>query len=205
MKARSAHAGFLPGGFSVIELAITLAVLSLLVLLAMPSYRVWIANSRVRSTSESIQNGLRLARNQAITLAQPVRFELPADGSAGWILCVPNGGGICDGLSARCEGSTRSGCLLQRYVDTSTRGVTLATAPADSSSLTTPLTGVNVRGVTFDVFGRADTGAAALGRVDVSSAIEGTRRLVDVIRANGAVRQCDADLRSGTDTPEGCG
>lgn len=193
-------------GFTLIELATTLAVLALLIVLAMPSYRVWIANSRVRSTSESIQNGLRLARNQAVDLAQRVRFELPADKTANWTVCVPGtASGACDGLSTVCLGTTRTGCVLQRFVDASAaRGVTLATSPGNGGSLGTPLSSLSVRGVTFDPFGRAGTGAGELGRVDVYSTIEGTRRLIDLIGANGAVRQCDADLPASADTPEGC-
>ena len=201
MNARVARAGF-----TLIELATALAVLALLIVLAMPSYRVWIANSRVRSSSESIQNGLRLARNQAVDLAQRVRFELPADKTANWTVCVPGtASGPCDGLSRMCQGTIRTGCIVQRFVDASAaRGVTLATGPGGSGSLAAPLSNLTVRGVTFDPFGRAGTGAGELGRVDVYSTIAGTRRLIDLISANGAVRQCDANLRAGVDTPEGC-
>ena len=201
MNARAARAGF-----TLIELVTALAVLALLIVLAMPSYRVWIANSRVRSTSESIQNGLRLARNQAVDMAQRVRFELPADKTANWTVCVPGtASGPCDGLSTMCQGTTRTNCVLQRFVDASAaRGVTLASSPGIGGSLAAPLSSLSVRGVTFDAFGRAGTGAADLGRVDVYSTIEGTRRLIDLISANGAVRQCDANLRAGADTPEGC-
>jgi type IV fimbrial biogenesis protein FimT len=200
VNARTARAGF-----TLIELAVALMILTLLIVLATPSYRTWIANSRVRSTSESIQNGLRLARNQAVDRAQRVRFELPTDATANWMVCVPaTASGACDGLSALCD-TTRTGCLLQQFVDASAvRAVTLATSPGSGGSLAAPLSGFGVRGVTFDPFGRADTGTTALGRVDVYSTIEGTRRLIDLISANGSVRQCDANLRGSADTPEGC-
>lgn len=201
MNGRATHAGF-----TLIEIMVSLAVLAVLVMLAMPSYRVWIANSRVRSTSESIQNGLRLARNQAVDLAQPVRFELPADASANWTVCVPaNANGACDSSASACRDGTRTHCVLQRFVNAAgAQGVTLATSPGNGGSLSTPLSKLTVRGVTFDAFGRAGTGVDTLGRVDVYSAVVGTRRLIDLISANGAVRQCDAQLAASAETPEGC-
>jgi len=44
-----------------IEVAVTLAVLGLLMASAMPSMSAWMANARIRNTAESIQEGLRRA------------------------------------------------------------------------------------------------------------------------------------------------
>ena len=49
-----------------IELCIGLAVLAMLIAFAVPGMRGWLLNSQLRSTAESIQNGLQLARSEAV-------------------------------------------------------------------------------------------------------------------------------------------
>jgi len=194
-------------GFTLIELMIGLAVLGILVVLAMPSYQHWVANSRVRATSESIQQGLRLARNQAVDLAQWVRFELVAANRADWTVCVPNNASDgCTGYSDACDAERRSGCVIQRYVSQAgDYNVRLASAVGNGGSTAAPLQGLLAAGVTFDAFGRpVDYPRSALGRVDVSSTLRGTRRLVDIVSAAGAIRECDANLPLTADTPQGC-
>lgn len=63
-------------GFTLIELMITITLVSILTLFAMPSYQKWIANSRVRTTAESIQNGLMLAKAQALSRNTKVEFVI---------------------------------------------------------------------------------------------------------------------------------
>ena len=41
-------------GFSLIELVVTIAVLGILTMLALPSFSRWIANTQLRSMAESI-------------------------------------------------------------------------------------------------------------------------------------------------------
>ena len=43
-------------GFSLVELMVTVAVLSLLMTLAVPSFNEWIQNGRIRTAAESIQS-----------------------------------------------------------------------------------------------------------------------------------------------------
>ncbi len=76
-------------GFSLIELMVTIVIFAVLVLLGVPSYQEWILNSRIRNASESIQNGLRLARNEATQRDLDVRFELTsAAATADWTVCA---------------------------------------------------------------------------------------------------------------------
>lgn len=53
-------------GFSLIELIVGLAILGLLMALGVPQYASFIANSRLRATTEGIVNGLNLARAEAV-------------------------------------------------------------------------------------------------------------------------------------------
>ena len=68
-------------GFSMIELMIGLAIAGLLLVLAMPSYSVWIADGQIRNAAESIASGMRYAQSQAVSRNSAVAFVLtPATG-----------------------------------------------------------------------------------------------------------------------------
>ena len=62
----------LPGtrsrGFTLVELMTALGISAILVAIAVPTMRAFIENSRIRAASESLQNGLALARNEVRTL-----------------------------------------------------------------------------------------------------------------------------------------
>ncbi len=85
-------------GFSVIELMTVLTVLGIMLLLAMPGIGNWIANSRVRTVAEELQNGLRLAQAEAVnrnrnvvfvrTAAAPARNAAPSATGRNWYVQV---------------------------------------------------------------------------------------------------------------------
>src|SRR5438445_9728418 len=75
-------------GFSLIELMIGITLLGLLLVLAAPTYSQWMFNSRIRNAADSIQNGLRLARNEAVQRDTNVRFELTSSNGADWQICA---------------------------------------------------------------------------------------------------------------------
>ncbi len=68
-------------GFTLIELLITVAVFAVLTMLALPSFNQWIANTKIRSTTESVLAGFQLARAEAVRLNRGVRVTLNADTS----------------------------------------------------------------------------------------------------------------------------
>jgi len=65
-----------PRGFTLVELVVTMAVLALLAIVAAPSLGSWMANSRVRTAADYIQDGLRLAQTEAVKQNQEVAFVL---------------------------------------------------------------------------------------------------------------------------------
>jgi type IV fimbrial biogenesis protein FimT len=78
-------------GFTLIELAITIALLAVLVMLATPSFAAWIRNSQVRAVSEVLQNGLRTAQTEALRRNRQVVFSLTNDVPGDASTAVTNG------------------------------------------------------------------------------------------------------------------
>jgi type IV fimbrial biogenesis protein FimT len=63
-------------GFTIIELMITIVIVSVTMALGMPAYTTWILNTKLRNTAESIETGLQLARAEAVRRNVPVQFVL---------------------------------------------------------------------------------------------------------------------------------
>lgn len=65
-----------PRGFTLIELVIVIAIIGILALVGAPGFQTWVANSRVRSVAEALQNDLRKAQSEAIQRNRQVAFVL---------------------------------------------------------------------------------------------------------------------------------
>jgi len=59
-----------------IEMAVTLTIFAILVLLGVPSMTTWIRNNKVRTVSDSLQTGLRLAQAESLRRSRQVVFAL---------------------------------------------------------------------------------------------------------------------------------
>lgn len=63
-------------GLTLVELAVTLTLLAILVLTALPSFTSWTRNAKARSVGEALQNGMRLAQTEAVRRNRQVVFSL---------------------------------------------------------------------------------------------------------------------------------
>ena len=59
-------------GFTMIELMVTVSLTVLLFALAVPSFKSWIGNAQIRSASDAIQNGVRLAQAEGVRRSRQV-------------------------------------------------------------------------------------------------------------------------------------
>lgn len=68
------------GGFNLVEIVVTLAILAFVMLLGMPMYSTWLQNSQLRASAESMMAGLQQARTEAVrsNSTAGVRFSLTA-------------------------------------------------------------------------------------------------------------------------------
>ena len=65
-------------GFSLVELIITMAVAAVLLTISTISFAGWIANAKVRTVAEVLQNALRLAQTEALKRSRQTAFLLTA-------------------------------------------------------------------------------------------------------------------------------
>ena len=63
-------------GFTLVELVVTIALLALLMGLAAPSFTLWTRNAQVRTVSDALQNGARLAQAEAVRRNRQMVFFL---------------------------------------------------------------------------------------------------------------------------------
>ncbi|WP_288842082.1 GspH/FimT family pseudopilin [uncultured Deefgea sp.] len=63
-------------GFTLIELMITVLLLSIVLAIAAPNFISWINNSRVKSTTENMAQDLIMARTEAIRRNKPTRLDV---------------------------------------------------------------------------------------------------------------------------------
>lgn len=145
---------------------VAIAVLIIVVSMGMPSYNIWIQNTRLRNAAESIQNGLQLARAEAVARNRTVRFSLGAGSS--WSVCEWDGNACTEDIQSRATG------------EGSSTAVTVIAVP-------------NIANIDFDAMGRGTAVSIDIDLdPDVVSAADS--RNLRVLVAGGSVRMCDPNV-----------
>lgn len=76
-------------GFTMIEMAVTMTIFAILVALGVPSMTTWIRNNKVRTVTDSLQTGLRLAQAESLRRSRQVVFALTNSTTSSTILPLP--------------------------------------------------------------------------------------------------------------------
>ena len=199
-------------GVSLIELMVGIAVFATLVMLGLPSFTTWLQNSQIRTAADAIQNGLQVARGEAVRRNTNVRFQLTdtADNScaiaavdtnttATWVVSLDNPTGAC-ATPAWNEEPVAPTVKRILQVRPGTEGTRNAVVTANQTSLI------------FNGLGRVTPVPAATIRINVSNPTGGAcatiatpapmRCLRLEVSTGGQVRLCDPAFAA-TD-PQGC-
>lgn len=190
-------------GFSLIEIVVTIAVLALILFAALPSLGTWLDNARIRNVADSLQNGLQLARGEAVRRNENVSFWLVelenpsvlandctlSASSGSWVVSVFSPLKHC-GDPPSTISSPR--LVTGRAVGDGGGNVGVTAVQSDLST-----EGVSV---TFNGFGRI-ANADSIRQITVTGPGSGVnyRRLRIAITPGGQVRMCDPNVSDSND------
>lgn len=160
----------------------------------------YIANTRIRAAAESIQDGLQLARAEAIKNNIRMRFKLTdASGKIAWTVeCALDEDDCPDDINSRSKSENEGGGNARVGV----------TTDADISDMSAIAAGTNLPAVvTFNNLGRVVDGPGnAITRADITDANNAdTRWLAVTISVGGQIRMCNPALNErDPPDPRGC-
>lgn len=195
--------GRLSRGYSLIELAVALIVLSLVLAAVLPSAADWMQNLRLRGVAESLKTGLDRARMEALKNNRVISFWLVADAKSkvpgpdcevsdaglSWVVSIDDPTGACDAAKS-VKDAPRLAFRSEASIDGSQ--VTVAAVDADEKGATQ---------VAFNALGQVQ-GVGMIRQIDVTRTGGGGRALRIVIEPGGSIRTCDP--KSDADDPRAC-
>jgi type IV fimbrial biogenesis protein FimT len=144
----------------------------------MPSYSAWIQNTRIRTAAESIQNGLQMARAEAVKRNVSVQFVL-SDGAA-WLIG-------CETVNSTCPADIQS-----RTVGEGSSSDIIVETDAGYT-------------VVFNNLGAVNTSPAPFSQVDIDSSVASADRPLRItIGVGGNIRMCDPSPTLSSTDPRKC-
>ena len=164
-------------GMTAVELVIGVAILGIISAIAVPSYTEYIANAQIRTTTESIRNGLQVARAEAVKRNATVAFTLNSTDTS-WVVGCP---------------TVRANCPATIQTKTAREG--------GSTTVTVAITGANA--VSFTNLGNITTAAGQLSAVNIDNSSISSANSKDLrirVGAGGNIRVCDTNISTTTDT-----
>jgi type IV fimbrial biogenesis protein FimT len=214
-----------PRGFTLIELAVTMAVLALLAVLAVPNLSAWMQNARVRTTADLIQDGLRQAQTEAVkqnrvvafflTNTQPTPTSLPAPAAAG--------SAVKYWYAATVPWTTAQ--LTSNGVTTTSNQLTMVAngiISSDAAQVTTTELSGTIQTLCFSPYGRltatsndpsaspvtcnVPTNTPPLVSYEVApiTASSTAHKLHVTVSLGGQIRMCDPNKSLSNNAPDGC-
>lgn len=182
-------------GFSLVELLIAMAIFGILLAYGVPSYSIYMQNSRIRVAAESISTGLQLARSEALKRNAAVSFILtndaaapalnytPSINGANWVVFFPGGAVAADRFVEGRSGAENGGNAF-----VATNNATITFTPLGSTTL--------AANAQFNV---QDTNTAVVGQNCEASGGR-FRCLAVTVNPGGQIRMCDPQVTAVADT-----
>lgn len=183
-------------GFTILEIAIVLTILSFSMALAYPSFSVWITNLKIRTATEKIQSNLQMARSEALRRNTTVTAYFVTSLTDGCglsstgkniVLSLSSPAGLC--------GSSTSDSAAPKIIQK--ESLTFA----DRTTISATNGGASASSISFNGLGRVVTASPWISQVDIDTMPSLTfKRLRIQISPGGRTRVCDPAASSSADT-----
>lgn len=192
-------------GATLVEVMVAVTIAALLMAVAVPNVSTWMADAKVRTAAEALQNAVRLAQSTAIQRSRQTGLALtnltpavdatPADDGKRWFVRV----------LPRSNGYTESNLYVRGGGEVA-QGNVVITGPAllcfnafgQLTSLASTATGLSTAC-------NAPTTATTLAEYEIKSlAVAGSRHLKIQINIGGQARLCDMSKVLSDAHPDGC-
>ena len=181
-------------GFSAVEMLVVIAIMAILAAIAAPSFRAMLLNIQIRTAAESINNGIQLAKAEAVRRNVAVMFTMTNMNGVGWTVgCqTPVADGNGDGIDD-CPATIQS-----KSSGDSTNAAILTITPAAADTLT------------FNGLGRVTPNIDAsnsISTIDIDVATSdlpaAESKNLRIVINGGAIRLCDPNVLT-TGDARGC-
>ncbi|WP_240648572.1 GspH/FimT family pseudopilin [Variovorax beijingensis] len=193
-------------GFTLVEMVITFAIMALLAALAMPSMLGWVRNNKIRTVSDSLQNGLRLAQAEATRRSRQVVFALtddkPAGASTAYTAKTDGSNWAIETVAALTEDGT--GAFVEAGVLRDVGSNVMISGPA---AICFNALGRLVANASPGVTGAncgLPSSSAHVYTITMSDQVTGDRPLKVTVALGGQIRLCDPSRTLSSSQPDGC-
>jgi len=195
-------------GFTMIEMAVTMTIFAILVALGVPAMTTWIRNNKVRTVSDSLQTGLRLAQAESLRRSRQVVFALTnsttptviplpavAGGTSWAIWTLPS-------MAGETPQFIESG-VLSNASSQVTMNTTVSTVCFNSVGRLVNNASANVTAITGGDSCQQPTGTPPVQTFRIS--VPGADRPLQInLSLGGQVHMCDPGVPISAAHPEGC-
>jgi len=196
-------------GFTLVELMISIALLGLLMALAAPSFSTWIRNSQVRSMSQTLANGVRVAQSEAVrrnrqvvfflTNAQPGLAATAAENGVNWVIrWIPLPGDTVTAAAPANEPFVEGGAISDVGGGVGVTGPAAICFNAQGRRVAATAATTGVTGAVCTVDADEPLASYVVERAGASRALRVT------VSLGGQVRMCDPARTLSADAPDGC-
>lgn len=195
-------------GFTLIEAMVVVAILAVLAVVAAPGLGTWMDNVRIRSTSDALQQGIQMARAEAIRRNQSVTFWLVSHSDSNqldnscelsnthgsWVVSIDDPAKLC----ATAPSTTSAPRIVaSRSLADSGASVAIEALQDDGATAATS--------ITFNGFGRVVNASTAIGQINITGPQSDAsyKDLRVQVSPAGQVRLCEPGI-STTGDPRKC-